>query len=73
MNLFVHRPRALDDGSHSPDRWTGVFGNYKEMMGIRMPTQMEAIWNLSQGDFAYATLNTLSAHSWCGLDGRCKE
>ncbi len=35
-------------------RWGGYYQNYSEMNGIKIPTQIEGIWHLDEGDFSYA-------------------
>ncbi len=34
--------------------WTGYYRNYMEVDGVRIPSEIEAVWNLEQGDFSYA-------------------
>ena len=36
------------------ERWIGKFYNYEETDGIIVPTEIEAIWNLEDGDYSYA-------------------
>jgi len=33
--------------------WSGIFGEYKLMDGLRVPTTAEAMWHLSEGPFLY--------------------
>ena len=33
--------------------WTGHIGDYQEINGMRIPREMEAVWNLPKGDFSY--------------------
>lgn len=35
-------------------RWTGHYGRYEEIDGMKVPTEVEAVWNLSSGDLPYA-------------------
>ncbi len=39
---------------HAMENWTGKCGEYKEVDGMKVPTRIEAVWNLSSGDFSYA-------------------
>jgi len=34
--------------------YTGCYRNYREINGIRIPTEVEVVWNLPDGDFSYA-------------------
>lgn len=36
------------------ETWSGLCGNYKEVMGVKIPARIEAVWNLKSGDFSYA-------------------
>lgn len=36
------------------ENWTGHYSNYKEVDGMRIPFDVEVIWNLESGDFSYA-------------------
>lgn len=33
--------------------WTGRWGNYREVDGLRVPTRAEAVWTLDAGEFSY--------------------
>ncbi len=33
--------------------WSGVFGEYREFNGVRLPTTGEVSWLLSDGPFTY--------------------
>lgn len=39
------------------ESWIGRLTAYKEMNGIIIPTNIEAIWQLEKGDFSYAKFN----------------
>ena len=54
---FVCHDRYRTVGKHYiKEKWTTPFRNYKEMNGFKVPTEGEAIWNLSSGDFTYIKL-----------------
>jgi len=36
------------------ETWIGKLGSYKEINGVVVPTNIEAIWRLEKGDFSYA-------------------
>ncbi|MBI5100402.1 MAG: hypothetical protein HZB33_00995 [Nitrospirae bacterium] len=36
--------------------WTAHYKNYQEINGVKIPTEIEAEWNLQKGDFQYAKL-----------------
>ena len=36
------------------EKWTGYCRDYRDMNGVRVPTEIEAVWNLDSGDFSYA-------------------
>jgi len=35
-------------------KWSTPFGNYREITGVRVPTEGEALWHFDEGDFCYA-------------------
>ncbi len=41
------------DGEYRKENWNGYFKNYVETNGIKLPTEMEAEWNLESGNFKY--------------------
>ena len=41
------------EGKCYKDKWTGYFKNYKEINNITIPTEIEAEWNLKNGDLKY--------------------
>lgn len=46
---------ALEGGAgFEKHRWSGYLRNYKEIHGIRIPTDIEAVWHLDSGDYSYA-------------------
>jgi len=47
------RARGVKKG-FSMDKWSGHFSGYKELNGIKVPTEFIAEWNLPEGDFQYA-------------------
>jgi hypothetical protein len=46
------RYRAVGKG-FKQDRWSTPLRNYREMNGLRIPAEGDAIWYLPEGDFAY--------------------
>jgi hypothetical protein len=48
---FFTQDRYLDEHKQG---YTGYYNNYQEMNGIRIPTEVEAQWNLPEGNFSYA-------------------
>ena len=36
------------------EKWSVIYGNYKEIEGMQIPHHAEATWNLESGDFTYA-------------------
>lgn len=52
---FETEDRYMDkgDGVFKKEKWTVEVSNYIEKDGIKIPQRMKAIWNLSDGDFAY--------------------
>jgi hypothetical protein len=49
------RFRAVN-GKYYKEKWTGYFDNYKEIIGIKIPTEIEAEWNLKEGNFKYVKI-----------------
>ena len=41
------------------ETWIGKPGVYKEMNGVKIPTEVEVLWRLKDGDFPYARFNVL--------------
>lgn len=39
------------DGDFVKTEWAGNYTNYKEINGVKVPTDIEVIWNLPQGEF----------------------
>ncbi|MCK4311429.1 MAG: hypothetical protein KAW88_01700 [Candidatus Cloacimonetes bacterium] len=39
------------------ETWVGKFRNYKEINGVIIPTEIEAIWKLEAGDYSYVRFN----------------
>jgi hypothetical protein len=44
------RYRAVGD-EYVRDRWTGFYRDYEEKNGFLIPTEVESVWNLPDGDF----------------------
>jgi hypothetical protein len=64
------RPRMV--GKQVVDTpWSGVFGEYREFDGVRLPATAEASWLLSDGPFTYfrGRVTGWSADSAAELDG----
>jgi Family of unknown function (DUF6544) len=60
----TERPRRV--GKQVVDTpWSGVFGNYRELDGVRLPTTGEVSWLLPDGLFTYFRC-TLTAWSTMG-------
>jgi hypothetical protein len=38
----------------SLENWTGYYKNYQEVNGIKIPFDVEVVWNLESGDYSYA-------------------
>jgi hypothetical protein len=49
------RFRAVGDG-FVRDRWTDYYRNYEKNNGFMIPAELEAEWNLPDGDFAYVRI-----------------
>ncbi len=47
----------FSEGEYSKETWTGYFKKYKEINDIKVPTEIEAEWNLKSGDFKYFRAN----------------
>ena len=41
-------------GDTNLEKWIGQLSNYKEINGVMIPTKIEAVWRLKEGDFKYA-------------------
>jgi hypothetical protein len=46
------RYRTVDEG-YEQTKWSTPFRNYREVNGLRIPTEGDAIWHLPEGDFVY--------------------
>jgi hypothetical protein len=65
--MSADRPRRV--GKEVVDTpWSGAFGNYRELEGVRLPTTGEVSWLLPDGLFTYfrCTLTAWSATGGCG-------
>lgn len=49
------RYRAIGD-EFVRNRWTGYYRDYQEKNGFMVPTELESVWNLPEGDFAAVRL-----------------
>jgi hypothetical protein len=54
----VHTERRYRrvDGGFEPTPWTGLWGDYEVVAGVRVPTEGEVVWHLPEGDL----------HAWRG-------
>ncbi|MET3980266.1 hypothetical protein ABIB62_002393 [Mucilaginibacter sp. UYP25] len=46
-------------GNEKLETWIGKLGAYQKINNIMVPTKIEAIWRLANGDFSYAKFNVL--------------
>lgn len=54
---FVTNDRYMEvDGKYFKEQWGGYYGNYQEIEGMKIPTEAEVEWNLSDKDLPYAKL-----------------
>jgi len=54
---FVTNDRYMEvDGKYFKEQWGGYYGNYQEIEGMKIPTEAEVEWNLSDKDLQYAKL-----------------
>ena len=44
-------------GEKNLEIWVGKLRNYKEINGVIIPTEIEAIWKLEEGDYSYVRFN----------------
>ena len=44
-------------GEDNLETWIGKFRNYKEINGVIIPTEIEAIWKLKEEDYSYVKFN----------------
>jgi len=54
---FVTNDRYMEaDGKYFKEQWAGYYRNYQEIEGMKIPTEGEVEWNLSDKDLSYAKL-----------------
>jgi len=54
---FVTNDRYMEaDGKYLKEQWAGYYRNYQEIEGMKIPTEGEVEWNLSDRDLQYAKL-----------------
>ena len=41
------------NGTSEKVRWSAIFNGYKEIEGVKKPTQLQAIWHYGDGDLRY--------------------
>lgn len=51
----IETERYMGDGKL--EKWVGKLTNYSEINGVIIPTKIEALWRLKEGDFSYANFN----------------
>lgn len=44
-------------GDANLEKWVGKLADYKEINGVIIPTKIEALWRLKEGDFSYVNFN----------------
>lgn len=45
---------GICDREKSLEKWAGYYLNYKEVDGIKIPMELEAVWHLKSGELPYA-------------------
>lgn len=50
----------VENGRSTLTPWKGVCQGYREFGGMRIPTSVEVLWELSEGDFSYAKFEVSS-------------
>jgi len=50
-------------GEENLETWIGKMSGYKEINGIIIPANIEAIYRLKEGDYSYARFNENINHS----------
>jgi len=57
---FESNDRFMEvNGKYLRETWSGYFGNYREINGIKIPTEGEVEWNLPDKDLPYAKLEII--------------
>lgn len=54
------RRHRVEDGRSELTPWRGMCSNYRQFGGMRIPTSVEVVWELSDGDFSYAKFEVSS-------------
>jgi hypothetical protein len=49
------RYRTVDD-EYVRENFTGRYADYREQNGVKIPHEVEAVWNLPEGDYPYARI-----------------
>jgi hypothetical protein len=58
IEKFVTYDRYRESGGrYYREQWTGYYKDYKEFAGMRIPTKVEAEWNLENWDFKYISVS----------------
>jgi len=58
IEKFITYDRYRESGGrYYKEQWTGYYKDYQEFNGMRIPTKLEAEWNLENWDFKYISVN----------------
>jgi hypothetical protein len=60
VRLRAERYRDLGNGNAALTAWGGVYSDYREFNGFRVPTSVDAGWGLETGWFSYARFRILT-------------
>ena len=59
--VAIHgRRHRVENGRSELTPWRGMCSNYRQFGGMRIPTSVEVVWELSEGDFSYAKFEVSS-------------
>ena len=53
VKLNADRYRSVNN-SYAKDKWIGYYRDYTKVNDMMIPKEIEAVWNLSSGEFSYA-------------------
>lgn len=53
VKLNADRYRAINN-TYSKDKWVGYYRDYTKVKDMMIPKEIEAVWDLSSGEFSYA-------------------
>ncbi len=54
VRLRADRYRDAGGGRAALTLWTGLYGDYRDFNGTRVPSSVEVAWDLEEGAFSYA-------------------